>query len=471
MGRREGNGSLSKFQLCSSLIKVLNLTPVIIQYFLLFLLALPFPLCPHLNEMYLVSRFIFIWLGLGFILVEQAVSHKNLWSTDSLGNDLGNGLGNGLGDDLGDGLDDSSGGSLDESLGDDLGSNILLPETDEFPMTGNSLDTVTAGDISDDNSHAGNLFADNFSADNPSADNLFADNPSAGNPSAANQSAANPSADDPSAENPSIENLSTTNLSADSPSAGNLYTGDLSADNLSADHLSAENFFKNLPADKAHVDNPLTDGAHADSQLPDSQLPDNHLADSQLADSFLTDYPLADGPLTNSPNADSPLAKSPLVDSVLADNVLVDDDHSCTQATGRLKARGDYCSSPSAPTKFELPNEEETARTSEEVKDYWCGKNPRKQNMNIQPVCSVELGGKAFEEWLQSYLRQFSLSPSLFSKCIHAQVVEMRLVTGLNYLTCKTDDVYCCFVWYIHMPLDVSLFAVSLLSRVPYPAI
>lgn len=99
--------------------------------------------------MYFAARFTsirFVWLGLSLINFRRAFSDTSLWSTDG--------------------------------LGDDLGSNLFLSETNDFPLTGQSLD-IAATEVHplDDNLFAENLPTDDFLADVSTTDNLLADDP------------------------------------------------------------------------------------------------------------------------------------------------------------------------------------------------------------------------------------------------------------------------------------------------------
>lgn len=168
---------------------------------------------------------------------------------------------------------------------------------------------------------------------------------------------------------------------------------------------------------------------------------------------------------------DDLFADNSFTNDILADNILVGDAESCVQAPGRLKARENFCVNPAAPTTPRFTKEDERVRTAEEVDNYWCASNPRQLNINYRAVCSTQAAAGPFEEALACTLSQSSLSPLPFYKMNSFLFIEPCLVTGLTYLLCPNDKVYCCYSWLApESPdidsVDLSPSSVSPCSRV-----
>lgn len=166
-------------------------------------------------------------------------------------------------------------------------------------------------------------------------------------------------------------------------------------------------------------------GQSSDSVAPGNSLPDNLFTDNLLGDNLLGDN-LGDN----------------LGDSLLADNLLVDDTPSCVSPSTKLGARGQACTSDANPNDSIYTAGDERLLTKDEVTEYWCW------DLNILvtvPVCSLRLEETKFVEWLDSTLSKSSFLPC--PRRANRWIIDLYLVTPLNYIICPYEQAYCCKTW------------------------
>lgn len=175
--------------------------------------------------------------------------------------------------------------------------------------------------------------------------------------------------------------------------------------------------------------NPFSNQVLGDDQILGDDLGSNSLH-PRFDDHSFTDQSLntdaTEDDLSNNNNnkflsdtlgAYNPIADDPFADNLLTDNLLADGGQSCVQVFGgsRLRARENSCTSPYDAPNLKSSAESERVPTAEEVEEYWCAQNPRKQGaLNLKPVCSVQPGALTFESLLRSFERQSSLFSFIF---------------------------------------------------------
>lgn len=212
--------------------------------------------------------------------------------------------------------------------------------------------------------------------------------------------------------------------------------------------------------------NPLT-GEFSDLVAAADPVFDNLSANDLSLDDLSADYFSDDDLSTDNSFTSNLFADNTPANNLFADNLLAD-DQSCAQTPGRLRARGSSCSSSDHPQDRQYTPSDEKVLSVGEVEQYWCGSNPPKLSSHQTPVCSLQAGAGLIESLLRSYQRQ-SFTFFLFIDKLKPFVsVELCLVTGLNYLMCQNDKVYCCYDWRPFLPLNPRPLAVSSFLRVLY---
>lgn len=132
--------------------------------------------------------------------------------------------------------------------------------------------------------------------------------------------------------------------------------------------------------------------------------------------------------LSDNLGASYPIADDPFADNLLADNFLADGGQVCVQAPGRLRARQNSCIGSYDAPNLKSSAEGERVPTAEEVEEYWCAENPRKQGaLNLKPVCSVQPGALTFESLLRSFERQCSFFSLIFYSETNELVPAIRI--------------------------------------------